>query len=201
MGDPRRLRPKYETPKVVWNKERIEAERKLIEEYGLKNMREVWIAQKEVRTIRRIARNLLSLGEKGDAASRKIINKAVRLGFVKEGAGLDDLLALSVRDVLERRLETRVQKRGLSRSLRQARQLITHGFISVGGRKASAPGYIVPVSEEQTITYFKAIDLNAPVMAQARQDSAGSVQHAETPEADAAPAAEAVPAAPAEAAS
>jgi len=200
MGDPRRLKPKYETPKKVWSKERIEEESKLIEEYGLKNMREVWIAQKEVRKIRREARKLLSLGEKGAEEARPLVAKCARLGYVKDGsAGLDALLALGVRDVLDRRLETRVIKRGLARSIAQGRQLIAHGFISVAGRKVSAPGYIVPVSEEQTITYFKAIDLNAPVMAQKR--AAGA--EAKTPEAEAAAQAPAAPeaAAPAEAAS
>jgi len=177
MGDPRRLRPKYETPRKIWSKERIEAEQKLVEEYGLRSMHELWVMQRELKRIRREARRLLSLGEKGEDEGRRLIAKCLRLGYAKEGVNLDSMLALSIRDVLERRLQTRVVKRGLARSTGQSRQLITHGFISVRGRKVSAPGYIVPVAEEATVTYFKPIDLNAPVMAQRPKASA------ETPEA------------------
>ena len=189
MGDPRKLTRKYETPKAVWNRERIDEERKLITEYGLRNMKEVWIAQKEVRRIRREARSLLALGEKGNEVAAKIISKCLRLGFVKDGATLDNLLALSVRDVLERRLQTRILKRGLAKSIKQARQLAIHGFISVNGKKMNTPGYIVPISEDQSITYYKPIDLNAPVMVQksARKEEAvkeevANVEKAETPE-------------------
>ena len=198
MGDPRRLRPKYETPRKIWSKERIEAEQKLVEEYGLRSMHELWVMQMELKRIRREARKLLSLGEKGEAEGKRLISKCLRLGYAKEGANLDSMLALSIRDVLERRLQTRVLKRGLARSSGQSRQLITHGFISVKGRKMSSPSYIVPVNEEQSITYFKPINLATPVMAQrsARKEEAG------TPEAEA-PAApvEAAAEAPAEAAS
>jgi len=190
MGDPRKLTRKYETPKAVWNRERIDEERKLITEYGLRNMKEVWIAQKEVRRIRREARSLLALGEKGNEVAAKIISKCLRLGFVKDGATLDNLLALSVRDVLERRLQTRVVKRGLAKSMKQARQLITHGFISVNGRKVGSPGYTVPMSEDQSVTYYKPVNLNAPVMVQksARKEEAMKEvkveeKKAETPEA------------------
>lgn len=186
MGDPKRLRPKYETPRKIWSKERIEEESKLVEEYGLHNTRELWVTQRELKRIRREARRLLSLGEKGKESGQKLIAKCVRLGFSKEAADLDSLLALSIRDVLDRRLETRVVKRGLARSIKQSRQLIAHGFIAVKGKRVSAPGYIVPVSEDSTITYFKPIDLNAPVMA---QKSAAKVEAKEagTPEAGAEP--------------
>jgi len=177
MGDPRTLRPKYESPRKIWSKERIEEEQKLLEEYGLRCMRELWIMQKELKRIRREARKLLSLGEKGADEGRRLIAKCLRLGYAKEGATLDSLLALTIRDVLDRRLETRVVKRGLARSMKQSRQLITHGFISVKGKKVSAPSYIVPVSEEPSVTYSKPINLNAPVVAQR------SKAIAETPEA------------------
>ena len=40
MGDPRRLRKKYEKPFKRWDKQRIIEERKLMEAYGLKNKKE-----------------------------------------------------------------------------------------------------------------------------------------------------------------
>jgi len=186
MGDPRKLRPKYEMPRKIWSKERIEEERKLIEEYGLVSMRELWVMQKELKRVRREARRLLSLGEKGKVEGTKLLVKCVRLGYAKEGVTLEGLLALSIRDILERRLETRVFKRGLARSMKQGRQLIAHGLITVRGRRVSAPSYIVPVGEDSTVTYYKPLNLEAPVMSQKRSAEKGE---ATTPEAAEAPAA------------
>ena len=42
MGDPKRLRRKYEPPRRPWEKIRIDEEKTLMEEYGLKNKKEVW---------------------------------------------------------------------------------------------------------------------------------------------------------------
>ena len=146
-------------------------------------MRELWIMQKELKRVRREARRLLSLGEKGKIEGRKLLDKCMRLGYAKEGVNLDGLLALTIRDILERRLETRVLKRGLAKSMKQSRQLIAHGLITVKGRRVSAPSYIVPVSEEGTVTYYKPINLEAPVMAQRTAE-----KEATTPEAAKAPA-------------
>ena len=41
MGDPRRLRRKYEPPRHPWQKARIEEENELVKEYGLVNKKEV----------------------------------------------------------------------------------------------------------------------------------------------------------------
>ena len=42
MGDPKILRKKFESPSHPWQKSRIEEERQLIREYGLKNKSEAW---------------------------------------------------------------------------------------------------------------------------------------------------------------
>ena len=159
MGDPRRLKKKFETPKKVWDSQRIKEEQTLLEEYGLRSMRELWIMKMELKKVRRSARRLLSLGEEGRVKSKELLEKVVRLGIAKPGTTLEGVLGLEIRDVLERRLETRVFKRGLARSIKQARQLITHGFIAVKGQKVSAPSYLVPVLEEDLIAYYKPIDL------------------------------------------
>lgn len=56
-----------------------------------------------------------------------------------------------MRDILERRLQTIVYRKGLARTIHQARQLITHKKIEVGGRIVSAPGYLVQREEEDKI--------------------------------------------------
>ncbi len=161
MGDPRRLRNKYTRPKRLWDEDRISHDKELKGEYGLKNSGEVWKSLDELRKYRREARRLLSLTEEERAGdTEKILTKLARLGIMKEG-NLEDILALSVKQVLERRLQTIVMRKGLARTMKQARQLITHGFISIKGRKINVPSYLVTREEEPAIGYTKAIDLSA----------------------------------------
>ena len=40
----RRLRKKFDAPKQLWNRDRIEHDKGLLSEYGLQNMKEIWKA-------------------------------------------------------------------------------------------------------------------------------------------------------------
>jgi len=164
MGDPRRLRNKIERPKRLWDTDRIKHDKALRTEYGLKKSGEVWRAQAaELRKYRREARRLLSLTpEEREKEEGKILTKLARLGIMKQGK-IDDVLALEVKDVLERRLQTLVAKKGLGRTMKQARQLITHGFIGINGKRITVPGYMVTVEEEKGIGYIKSFDINAGI--------------------------------------
>jgi len=161
MGDPRKLRNKYERPKKLWDVDRLKEEKTLKAEYGLRSMRELWRVTAELKKYRREARRLLSLteGERRDDA-KKVLAKLARLGALKEGAVIDDVLSLEVRVLLERRLQTMVLRKGLARTITQSRQLITHGFISLKGRKVTRPGYVVSMEEEPTLGYARQIDLS-----------------------------------------
>ena len=159
MGDPRRLRKKYEVPRTLWDKDRINEESALVLEFGLKNVKELWGSKEELRKIRRQARALLGLGEKGQKEFESLARRVENIGYGKAKA-VEDLLGLETRSVLERRLQSLVFRKGLARSMKQARQLITHGFISVGGKKVSRPGYLVPVDLEGTLSYYKPIDIS-----------------------------------------
>lgn len=154
MGDPKRQRKKYETPRHPWRREQLEAELKLLGEYGLRNKRELWRYKTMLSKIRAIARSLLGKPEKEREKLRKeYIPKLVQLGLLPENAGIDDILDLDVKDLLERRLQTLVFKLNLAKSIYQARQLITHGHIMVGDKIVSVPGYLVTKREESLIKY------------------------------------------------
>ena len=142
-------------------------------EYGLRRTHELWSAMAELKKARRSVRALLSLGEAGREKGMQIINKLQRLGVAKGEMRLEDVLSLSIRDFLERRLQTLVLKKGLARTTKQARQLIVHGFIAVGGRRVTIPSYVVSVNEEPTITYYKAIDIEPPQVESAPKGVAG----------------------------
>lgn len=173
MGDPRRLVPKAETPRRVWDADRIKNEGELKTEYGLRRTRELWSAVAELKKARRSARQLLNLGEAGREKGMQVIAKLQRLGIAKGEMRLEDVLGLSIRDFLERRLQTLVLKKGLGRTTKQARQLIVHGFIAVGGRRVTIPSYMVAMSEEPTISYYKAIDIEPPQVEAAPKGAAG----------------------------
>jgi len=152
MGDPRRQRKSYETPSHPWRKDRIEKEKELIRKYGLKNKRDIWKAGSKLRNIRRLARLLLgSHGERAEQEKEKLIAKLQKLGLLKGEADLDSVLGLTIEDILERRLQSLVHRKGLARSPKQARQLVVHGHIRVGGRRIKSPSYLVPVEQEETI--------------------------------------------------
>jgi len=154
VGDPRKPRKKWQPPGHPWVKERLIEEMKLMGEYGLRNKREIWIAAAMLRKFRHRARSLLALPEDVRKQEEKaLLSKLYELGLVDENATLDDVLSLHTKDLLERRLQTIVYKKGLAKTIHHARQLIVHGHIAINGRRVTSPGYIVPRSEEDLIGY------------------------------------------------
>lgn len=144
---------KYEKPLKLWNKTRIEEEKKLLKDYGLRRKHEIWRAESILRNYRRIAR---SLAARRDKEKEKILlDKLFKMGLVKKDASLDDVLALTIEKILDRRLQTLVFKRGLANTLKQARQYIVHGHISVDSRKLMWPSMIVEASEEGKISFYE----------------------------------------------
>lgn len=157
MGDPRRLKKRYETPSHPWEDERIKRENELMKKYGLKNKREIWKAETLLRKYRAQARKLLAkVGSEDPVYKRQVeqlMNHLIRMNLVKPGATLDDCLTLTVEDILKRRLQTIVYLKGLAVTPKQARQLIVHGHIAIGGRRITVPSYMVRINEEKDIDY------------------------------------------------
>ncbi|MGQ9515175.1 MAG: 30S ribosomal protein S4 [Thermoproteota archaeon] len=153
MGDPKRQRKKRSSSRHPWSEEELREELRLIGEYGLRNKKELRTAQSLLRKFRRSARSYQALrGEERENRERELIPKLYRLGLVEKEASLDDVLSLTTSNLLDRRLQTVVFKKGIAKSLHQARQLITHKKILVDGRVVSVPGYIVGRKEEASIS-------------------------------------------------
>jgi ribosomal protein S4 len=82
-----------------------------------------------------------------------LITSLHRRGMLPEGATLDDILRLNVEHVLARRLQSQVYYKGFASSMKQARQLLIHGHISVGNQVMTVPGYTITREEEDTLQY------------------------------------------------
>ncbi|HLD33930.1 MAG TPA: 30S ribosomal protein S4 [Candidatus Nanoarchaeia archaeon] len=152
MGDPRRLRKKYETPMHPWRSANIEAERAVKREYALKNKQELWRMAAVLRNFKNQAKKLIAQqGTQADLERKQLLSRLERLGLLPTGAKLDSVLSLQTKDILDRRLQSFVFKQGIARSIKQARQFITHYHIAINGKIVSAPGYIVTKADENTI--------------------------------------------------
>lgn len=154
MGDPKKKHKTYNTPKRPYDADALKEELRTIGVYGLRNKRELWKAHTELSHMRGRARDLLSLGStERDRREKEIIYKLYKRGLVMENGRLEDVLTLSVEDLLERRLQTYLFRRGMASSLFQSRQLISHGHIAIKGRKVTSPSYQVKIDDEETLDY------------------------------------------------
>ncbi len=157
MGDPKFHHKKYSTPRHPWEKERIDEENKIVVKYGLKNKKEIWRSEALLSSIRSQARDLRARLRTNDVNAQKQLERMIkrlnRYKLLSENATLDDVLSLTVENILDRRLQTIVFRKNLAISVRQARQLITHGHISVAGRRVTVPGMLVEAKDEDTIAY------------------------------------------------
>ena len=163
MGDPKKQRKKFDTPRFPWQIDALEAELKLLGQYGLRNKREIWRHKTLLSKYRGIGRSLLGMSVVERIIQEKqILDKLHRLGILPDAAALDDVLDLKLEDILGRRLQTLVFQRGLAKSIQQSRQLITHGHIAIEGRRVSSPSYLVLKDEETKITYTSKSPLANP---------------------------------------
>jgi len=164
LGDPKFPKKKYSTPRHPWEKERIDSEKEIVVKYGLKNKRELWKNQAMLDSFRNQARKLQAKLRTEDQFSQKqfqeLIKRLSRYSILGQNASLDDVLSLSIDDILQRRLQTIVFRKNLARTPKQARQLITHGHVEFDGRRVNVPGIIVEGSKEETIRYSERSVLN-----------------------------------------
>lgn len=163
MGHPRKARKQYDKPPHPWNADRIKKENKLMIKYGLKNNKEVWKADTLVRRYRREARHLLGLSQEQNEEDRTtLLNHLYRIGVLEDGSSLEDVLDITIDDILRRRLQTFVNQIGLSRTIKEARMFVVHGHIALDGKKIDSPSYMVKKDEENLIGFYP----NSPVAKQ-----------------------------------
>jgi small subunit ribosomal protein S4 len=154
MGDPKKQRKKFDTPRFRWRKDILQEELKLLGQYGLRNKHELWRHKTMLSKTRGIARSLIGkTQEERGKMENESLARLKKLGVLDETAVLDNVLDLTIEDILERRLQTIVFRKGLTRTIFQARQLITHGHVTIGDHRVTIPGYIVSKGDESQIVY------------------------------------------------
>jgi len=145
----KKLKKQYETPTEAWDEERIEQEKELIEEFGLRNKKEVYRAESELRGLRRQARK--AIAAESDEQTQPLLERAHSLGLIKSDGTIDDVLSLNTRDFLNRRIQTAVERKGFADTVVEARQLVVHGHIYLDGQKVNVPGYLLTQEEEKEL--------------------------------------------------
>lgn len=154
MGDPRRLRKKFSKPSHPWQKQRIDEEVILMKEYGFKNKTELWKLGSLLKKYKLQVKELIPRrDDKAESEKKQLLAKLFQFKLVKQDSIPEDILAITLKDLCERRLQTVVFKKGLARSVKQSRQFIIHEHIMIGDRKITAPSYIVNDAEEVAIRF------------------------------------------------
>jgi len=163
MGDPKLPSKKTSSPRNPWAADLLTQELVLVGTYGLRNKKELRRASTNLSRIRKQARQLLAAPvDVRSSEEPKLLKSLIRRGFVPEAATLDEVLALSVESVLDRRLQTVVWKKGYAVTPHQARQRINHGHIQIGSRRVTVPGYIVRTEEDDRIRTTLAVPERTP---------------------------------------
>jgi small subunit ribosomal protein S4 len=145
----KKLKKQYETPTEAWSEERIEDEIELMEEYGLRNKKEVYNAEEEIRGLRRQARKAAASDDEDQELP--LLEKAKSLGLIRENGDIGDVLSLKTEDILDRRLQTAVERKGYAETVLEARQLVTHGHIYVNAERVDVPGFLLTQEDERNI--------------------------------------------------
>jgi len=148
----RKIKKKFKKPTKPWDKERMGKESVLMKTFGLRRKREIWKAESILRSFRRRARDLAASRDKEQ--EKILLDKIYKMGLLGKNANLDDILSLTIDNLLERRLQTIVFKKEMANTPKQARQFITHGHIAVESKRIIYPSFIVTRELEDKISYY-----------------------------------------------
>jgi len=148
----KRKHKQYSRPKRPFDKERIDEEAKIKSKFGLKNKKEIWMAEARIKSMREKAKKLISADKKDQEA---LFLRLQKVGIKVES--IADILSLTKENYLERRLQSVIHIQRLATTPKGARQLIVHKKILVNGRAIDSPSYIVPIAMENKITLKKKV--------------------------------------------
>jgi len=156
----------YSTPKHPWRAERIKEEHGMRKEYGLRRLKEIWKMEAVLRNWRDQAKQIIGLlPEQKEKAEKILLAKLQKFGVIGSEADLDDILSLQLRNIMEKRLQTFMYKKGMAITPKQARQFIVHNKVMVNNAKISSPSYLV--KPEDTVSFVPGF---APKLVQEKEE-------------------------------
>ena len=149
MGDPRKLKNHFLSVKRPYDISMLEEEQELKKKYGIKRKKEIRKVEYLWKSLRQRARKLIAEKdkEKRDVLFKKVNSYALCNGEVT----FENILALKLTDVLDRRLQNIMCRLNLANTLMQARQYIVHKKVKINGVVIFSPNYIVKKEEENNI--------------------------------------------------
>ncbi|MDP3734078.1 MAG: 30S ribosomal protein S4 [Nanoarchaeota archaeon] len=155
MGDPKKLKKKYFPPPHPWNRGFIEEGKVFKKEYGLKNRKEILIASSFLKKYKDIAKKLIATPtSQAEKEKQQVLAKLKKMGLLPASvSGLDSILGLEIKDIMERRAQSLVYRKGLARTMNQARQFIVHHHIRIGKKGITAPAAFLTLEEESLLTF------------------------------------------------
>ena len=172
MGDTKKLKKKYSGPRHPWNKERLDSEAIVRTTYGTVNKTEIYKMNSLLTDFLSAAKKSASQRTNQDKMEKEqLLARVKRLGLITENQTVNNILNLELKDVMERRLQTIVMKKGLARTIKQARQMITHKHIIVGSKVIPSPSYLVTVDDESKIVYSPRSKFNDPEHPERNKDT------------------------------
>jgi small subunit ribosomal protein S4 len=142
----KRKHKKYSRPKRPFEKNRIDEEKEIMKNFGLKNKKEIWKAEAKIKSMREKAKKLISAKPEEQKA---LFNKLNKIGIKVDS--ISSVLSLNKEDYLKRRLQTILVSKKIASTPREARQLIVHKKVFVNGEIVNIPSYIVPLELEDKI--------------------------------------------------
>jgi small subunit ribosomal protein S4 len=147
-----RQHKKYSRPRKMFDSERIKEENSLVKKYGLKNKREIWKADAIVKRLRELAKKHITASNE---EQEKFISRLTEKGFLKKNSRIDDVLDMKIENILDRRLQTIVMKKGFAKTIKEARQAIVHKRVLLNNHVVNIPSYNVNLKEESSVELKK----------------------------------------------
>ncbi len=160
MGDIKKQKKKFSKPSHPWQKDRIEAEKEMLKQYGLRRKYEIWKIDSLLRKFLNRAKTIIAQRTaQSEFEKKQMLDRLYSLGLLKNDSRVEDVLNLTIKDLMERRLQTLIVRKQFARTMLQARQFITHEYVAIGTKKITAPSYLVSVQEEPQIRLVRALNV------------------------------------------
>ena len=166
----------YKTPKRPFDRTRFDSELKLAGQFGLRCKREIQRVHYTLGHMRRIAKVMLmkdANDQKRQLEGGALLRRLHNLGILPpEQNKLEFVLALKLENLLERRLQTVVYRKGFARSIHHARVLIRGKMIKVGKQVVDSPSFMVRVESEPHVQMAENTPLtNSEIMGRRKKKS------------------------------